>query len=233
MWPLVFILYMKRVRRRKASWLTWAELADDAGAGAAPMVRGRVTATSAVWGPFDCQGWAPHPGGNATVPEPECIDARGTEDPRLTFDPETSLYTLIYNAWGDHGAFVAVATTADPTTGPKGWTRYGPIFPIDTKLDGWPGKSGSIVLMASGPHYLIWSCAKKLRITPSIGRSTVRWDANKTTVLFGVRRSPYWDTGDCPTLKKNTAFSSWRICRTTCCYRHLPRSLRPHTPSLE
>lgn len=180
----------------RASWLTWAELTDDAGADAAPAIRGRVTAASAVWGPFNCQGWAPHPGGNGSLPEPECVDARGTEDPRLTFDPETSLYTLIYNAWGDHGAYVAAATTADPTTGPQGWTRYGPIFPVDAKIDGWPGKSGSIVLMPSGPHFLIWSCAKMLRITPSIGRSTVKWDANKTTLLFGVRRPPYWDTGD-------------------------------------
>jgi len=49
--------------------------------------------------------------------------------------------------------------------------------------------------MESGPHFLIWSCAKKLRITPSLGRSTVQWDANKTQVLFGVRGAPYWDTG--------------------------------------
>ena len=82
---------------------------------------------------------------------------------------------LLYNAWGSHGAFLATATTKDPTTGPGGWTRYGPVFPEHAKLDGWPGKSGSIVSMpAPGPHYMIWSCATALRITPSIGRSMVR-----------------------------------------------------------
>ena len=69
----------------QASWLTFAELADDGGASSTPSVSKRVTAASAVWGPFDCQGWAPHAGGNGTVPAKDCIDARGTEDPRLTY----------------------------------------------------------------------------------------------------------------------------------------------------
>ena len=64
---------------------------------------------------------------------------------RACTDPETALYTLIYNAWGAEGAFVAAATTRDPTTGPGGWTRHGPVFPVHAKIDGWPGKSGSIV----------------------------------------------------------------------------------------
>jgi predicted GH43/DUF377 family glycosyl hydrolase len=180
-----------------ASWLTWAELADDGGAAAAPKVVNHVTAGDAVWGPFDCTGnWMPHGGFDSSASGSGCVDERGTEDPRLTFDAETGLYTLIYNAWGSKGAFVAAATTKDPTTGPAGWTRHGPIFPIDDRFDGWPGKSGSIVLMpAPGPHFLIWSCASALRITPSIGRSTVQWAANQTKILFTVRKHPFWDTG--------------------------------------
>jgi hypothetical protein len=52
-----------------------------------------------------------------------------------------------------------------------------------------------VLMPAPGPHFLIWSCAKKLRITPSIGRSTVRWAANKTKILLTVRTGPFWDTG--------------------------------------
>ena len=36
-----------------ASWLTWAELRDDGGAASKPAVVNRVTASSAVFGPFD------------------------------------------------------------------------------------------------------------------------------------------------------------------------------------
>jgi predicted GH43/DUF377 family glycosyl hydrolase len=56
-------------------------------------------AGDAVFGPFDCE--------NAGV----CIDERGTEDPRLTYDAENEQYVLLYNAWGHKGAFLAIATT--------------------------------------------------------------------------------------------------------------------------
>jgi hypothetical protein len=49
--------------------------------------------------------------------------------------------------------------------------------------------------MASGPHYVIWSCARALRITPSVGRSMIKWDHTKTKILFSVRHAPFWDTG--------------------------------------
>ena len=114
-----------------------------------------------------------------------------------------------------------LATTKDPTK-QAGWTRHGPIFPKDAKVDGWPGKSGSIVSMASGPHYVIWSCASALRITPSVGRSMLRWDYNKTKVLFTVRKAPFWDTASssppCPRSRSRTA---------TCC-SSVRSQQRPH-----
>ena len=168
---------------QRASWLTWAELSDDGGASSKPSVVNHVAAADAVFGPFDCQN------GGA------CDDEKGTEDPRLTYDAENEQYVLLYNAWSAHSPYsLSIATTKDPTK-QAGWTRHGPIFPKDAKVDGWPGKSGSIVSMASGPHYVIWSCASALRITPSVGRSMVRWDYNKTKVLFTVRKAPFWDTG--------------------------------------
>lgn len=69
-----------------ASWLTWAELSDDGGADARPAIVNRVGESDAVWGPFDCPHWTP--GGKGT-PSAGCIDERGTEDPRLTYDRET------------------------------------------------------------------------------------------------------------------------------------------------
>jgi predicted GH43/DUF377 family glycosyl hydrolase len=165
---------------QKASWLTWAVLDES---GALPRVTNFVSEAEAVFGPFDCEN-----------PGAQCLDDKGTEDPRLTFDPETNLYVLLYNAWGAEGAFLAVASTKDPTTR-EGWTRHGTLFPVHAKLDGWPGKSGSIVWMPTGSHYVIWGCAKELRITPSVGRSLFTWDANKTKPLFGVRKPPFFDTG--------------------------------------
>jgi predicted GH43/DUF377 family glycosyl hydrolase len=135
-----------------------------------------------VFGPFDCQNSG------------ACDDDKGTEDPRLTYDAENEQYVLLYNAWGHSPYSLRVATTKDPTS-QTGWTRHGPIFPADAKLDGWPGKSGSIVTMPSGPHYVIWGCASALRITPSVGRSMLRWDYNKSKVLLSVRKAPFWDTG--------------------------------------
>lgn len=164
---------------QKASWLTWAELDES---GPVPKVVNFVGESEAVFGPFDCADGA------------QCLDARGTEDPRLTYDPETQTYVLLYNAWGAKGAFLAIASTRDPTKR-DGWTRHGTIFPEDAHLDGWPGKSGSIVWMPSGSHYVIWGCARELRITPSIGRSLFKWDSSKTKVLFGVRKAPLFDTG--------------------------------------
>lgn len=111
------------------------------------------------------------------------------------YDPESEQYVLLYNAWGDKGAFVAIASTRDPTKR-DGWTRHGTVFPEDAKFEGWPGKSGSIVWMpGTGPHYIIWGCAHELRIAPSIGRSLFKWDSSKAKPLFGVRKAPYFDTG--------------------------------------
>jgi predicted GH43/DUF377 family glycosyl hydrolase len=169
-----------------ASWLTWAELAEDGGAASKPRVTNHVTAASAVFGPFDCE-----PGGPSKT---HCPDERGTEDPRLTYDEETGDYVLLYNAWGRPGALLSVATTKDPTR-QTGWTRHGTIFPAGAKIAGWPAKSGSIVTMPAGPHYVIWGCARALRITPSVGRSMLQWDYQKSKLLFSVRPKPYWDGG--------------------------------------
>ena len=122
---------------QNASWLTWAELSDDTGAASKPSVVNHITVTDAVFGPFDCET-----GGT-------CDDEKGTEDPRLTYDAETEQYVLLYNAWGHTPYALRVATTKDPTKR-SGWTRHGPIFPEDAKIEGWPAKSGSIVTMPSG-----------------------------------------------------------------------------------
>ena len=57
-------------------------------------MEGDVRAADAVWGPFDCSGnWMPHAGA-ASAPASSitgsggsvCVDERGTEDPRLTYE---------------------------------------------------------------------------------------------------------------------------------------------------
>ena len=181
----------------RASWLTWAELTDDHGPGAAPpQIVGTVRKSSAVFGPFDCPNTSATTGVTTSTTSPTgttCADAFGTEDPRLTFDPETRLYYLLYNAYDGHNVKLSLATAADPTS-KSGWTRHGELFP-GAGLGGY--KSGSIVLReAPGEHFVIWGCDRELRITPSIGRSLLHWDFNKSSTLLAVRKAPvYWDTG--------------------------------------
>lgn len=166
---------------QQASWLTWVELKGDMDAGSAPSVATpTVDALSAVFGPFDCEG------------DPQCPDSYGTEDPRLTYDRESQLYYLLYNAWSPRQLKLSLASTADPTVR-GGWARHGELFP-GSGLASY--KSGSILLRpAPGPHFVIWGCDISLRITPSVGRSLLTWDYNKTKVLLSVRSSPFWDTG--------------------------------------
>ena len=161
---------------QKASWLTWVPLDGDTAAGQ-PKVRSRVDADAAVFGPFDCAS------------DPDCADIWGAEDPRLTYDPETALYYLLYNANGGRSGggwkvSLRVATTADPRRR-DGWTRYPAL--VDN------AKSGSIVWRRRGPHYLVWGCARTLQIAPSIGRSLLRWDFNRTKPLLSTRAA-YWDS---------------------------------------
>jgi len=161
---------------QKASWLTWVPLDGDT-AGGQPKVRSRVDADAAVFGPFDCES------------DPDCADIWGAEDPRLTYDPETELYYLLYNANGGRSGggwkvSLRVATTADPRRR-DGWTRYPAL--IDN------AKSGSVVWRPAGPHYLIWGCARTLQVAPSIGRSLLRWDFNRTKPLLSTRAAS-WDS---------------------------------------
>ena len=168
---------------QRASWLTWAELEPDTGSpSVTPQVVGKVAADSAVFGPFDC----------ANTTDPTCSDLHGTEDPRLTYDAESQLYYLLYNAWSGKTCTLAIATSKDPAVGPSGWQRHGNIFP-SLKAS---YKSGSIVLTkAPSEHYVIWGCAHTMTITPSIGRDLLKWNHSASKVLFQTRHAPFWDTG--------------------------------------
>ena len=162
---------------QRASWLTWAELANDGGPKPLPRVTNFVGVDEVVFGPFDCE-----------APGSKCIDAKGTEDPRLTFDPDTSTYYLLYN--GPGGVFLALASTKNPTKR-FSWTRHGraKIFGEATQQN-----SGSIVWRESGNHFVIYECDGMLKIAPSIGRNLTTWNYSASTDLFGIRKEPCWDT---------------------------------------
>ena len=83
--------------------------------------------------------YAPEPGLDAEL--------RGTEDPRLTYDPTSGLYHLFYTCYGK-GASIALchSTTANPTEPyPGEWTRHGAVT---------AGKSAALLIRPSPPHYL-------------------------------------------------------------------------------
>ena len=77
-----------------------------------------------------CSGHILSAVGDALMPSGphNASDARGTEDPRVAYDPGTSLYYMFYTCWGDAGAVLCLATTKDPTSA-GGWTRHGQQFP--------------------------------------------------------------------------------------------------------
>jgi beta-1,2-mannobiose phosphorylase / 1,2-beta-oligomannan phosphorylase len=51
----------------------------------------------------------------------EAWEARGVEDPRVTFVPRLGLYLMAYTAYGPQGPRVALAASGDLTT----WERHG------------------------------------------------------------------------------------------------------------
>lgn len=120
----------------KASILTFAELrgSDSADAATAPRFS-HVGADSVVFAPHDD------------------TDLRGTEDPRVAFDPASGTYVMFYTCWAKDGkGELCVATSADPTDKAK-WTRHGPAFPGSHK-------SGALLVRDAPPHYLISGAGK-------------------------------------------------------------------------
>ena len=131
------------------------------------------------WTPGKCQGCNPHstsdpvflgsvitfaqqlPDGSFAppylvfAPDGSAAEDFGTEDPRLTYDPTTSLYHLFYTCYSSTiGPRLCHATTSDPTAplGAGSWVRYGQVFP-----GLGPGsKSGALLIRDAPPHYLIW-----------------------------------------------------------------------------
>lgn len=79
----------------------------------------------------------------------------GTEDPRLSYDPQSGLYHLFYTCYSSSiGPRLCHATTTNPTAplGTGSWTRLGQVFP-----GAGPGtKSGALLVRAAPPHYLYW-----------------------------------------------------------------------------
>jgi hypothetical protein len=72
------------------------------------------------------------------------------------------------NRYGPGGAFLALASVADPTKR-GGWTRHGKIFGAATQQ-----KSGSLVLRETGEHYVIWGCDAMLKVREPDASSSVR-----------------------------------------------------------
>jgi len=123
---------------------------------------GRITRDSIVFAPRDQ------------------MDALGTEDPRVTYDPKQKLYHMIYTCFGK-GEVVRLcrATTANPTIS-SGWTRHGPVAPGFTK-------SGALLLRNDdgGPHYMFWG-NPAMRISTSTDLQ--KWDLGAP--LF-IDRTPW------------------------------------------
>jgi predicted GH43/DUF377 family glycosyl hydrolase len=115
---------------KKSSILTFAALKGSDDSTVNEPTFEKIDNSSVVFGPHDNS------------------DLRGTEDPRIAYNPQDEVYYMMYTCWAKNGTGqLCLATTKDPTSS-SGWTRHGPAFSGDHK-------SGAILIRESGPHYLI------------------------------------------------------------------------------
>eukprot|EP00039_Didymoeca_costata_P013366 m.202389 g.202389 ORF g.202389 m.202389 type:complete len:357 (-) comp15751_c0_seq3:2331-3401(-) len=117
-------------RCQNASVMTFAKLMNNDNSSSTTPVFEKITKDSIVFGP-----------------ESE-IDERGTEDPRVAFDPRTQTYYMFYTCLhATKGGSLCLATTKNPTI-KEGWTRHGEAFP-------GKHKSGALLIRDEPPHFLI------------------------------------------------------------------------------
>jgi len=159
----------------KASSLTFAELLNSDEVGSTPHFR-RVVEDSTVFGPHDL------------------TDDKGTEDPRVAFDPRTGVYYMLYtcfntgNVKGMPSVSMCLATSTDPTD-PSKWIRHG-------GLGFGPGsKSGAMMIRDEGPHFLYWG-AGKISVTSS--NNLTQWSPGKDFINGTLWGNPNVEAGPPP-----------------------------------
>jgi len=120
---------------QRASYLAFAELLNDDNS-STPQFR-PIDSGSVVLGPHDA------------------TDDKGTEDPRVAYDPTTGIYHLLYTCYNSGKAVnqsavtLCQATSTDPTSS-TGWNRLGPVGFGDGS------KSGAMLIRQEAPHYMYW-----------------------------------------------------------------------------
>ena len=156
----------------KASVLTFSELKGSDNTTTAAPVFAPVTESSVVFGPH------------------ADIDIRGTEDPRVAYDPATGVYYMFYTCWSKTGAgFLCLASTRNPTS-TEGWTRHGPAFPGNHK-------SGAMLIRDAPPHYLI-SGAGEIFMAKS--DSLLNWTLGTSFITKTLWGNPHVEAGPPPML---------------------------------
>ena len=165
----------------KASILTFSEQTGSDAAGS--PVFAPVTADSVVFGPHDM------------------TDDKGTEDPRVAYNPVDKLYYMYYTCFNSDTTpqdrvTMCLATSADPTSA-TGWTRHGPV--------GLPegSKSGALLLRpatAADPdpeHVLLWG-AGVIHFAKS--RNLSQWPVGTPFITNTSWGNPHVESGPPPML---------------------------------
>jgi len=120
---------------QNASYLAFAELLNNDNVSTPEFAS--VDRDSIVFGPHDA------------------TDDKGTEDPRVAFDPTTGIYYLMYTCYNSGKAVnqsavtLCLATSPNPAS-PDSWTRHGPVG------FGQDSKSAALLIREVGPHFLYW-----------------------------------------------------------------------------
>ena len=173
----------------KASVLTFSELKGSDNTTSTAPVFAPVTESSVVFGPH------------------ADIDIRGTEDPRVAYDPATGIYYMFYTCWSKTGAgFLCLASTRNPTS-TEGWTRHGPAFPGNHK-------SGAMLIRDAPPHYLI-SGAGEIFMAKS--DSLLNWTLGTSFITKTLWGNPHVEAGPPPMLLADGNCKMVMLSRFVCC----------------
>ena len=176
---MLLVLLPLLLTHRCSQVLTFSELLSSDNSSAAEPKFAPVTGASLVFGPHDD------------------FDLRGTEDPRVAYDPATALYYMFYTCWAKNGTgSLCLATAKNPTKSQAdggGWVRHGAPFSGNHK-------SGALLirdaLSAPGtPNYLI-SGAGKIHISNST--DLLKWDLGPLFITKTLWGNPNVEAGPPP-----------------------------------
>ena len=117
-------------------------------------------------------------------PEPNAIENRGVQDPRVMRDPSTGTFWLGYSTYGDAGVGLGIARSED------GY-KWRTVKHCAGAAEGC-GKSGTIMYHNATHHYLFWGPGS---VNVAVSSDYINWRTLNSSAVFGREN---WLTGGPP-----------------------------------